>query len=445
MVAAAIIGGAVIGAAGTAYAGSQASGAIEAGSASAAQATLQATMMQIMEIQRQFNYQQQILFPQIQNQYAGQSAIMDLLGLSGGAGDTRTGAGGVYGGAPEGSGRDFQAEMADIDQQIQDVRNNVSGGGGGYTGVRSAIEAQQTIRELEEQRAGVHTEYQTFLQSGGTDLQVPGFPGSGTSQFARGDRGQIIDPNIDQTRLADINTLPDQVRNTLLAGTSLEDDPYAAAVGGRRLAEGAAGTGVYGDVFTESPGYAFQVEEMNRGLERGRSAGGNYGGRAIMEAQRRGQGLAAGEYYNWAAGRERDLGRLGGAEQFDMSRDDEAMYNYLTRRAGDASRLDAAAGQEDALQGVDQQRGDQAYYNLLSQIFGVAGFGDPGSQAVSSSQAAGGAVASAYGQQGSQLSANAQNLGVNQANIGASTTASLNNIFQQMMQSLIASGQFGEQ
>lgn len=65
------------------------------------------------------------------------------------------------------------------------------------------------------------------------------------------------------------------------------------------------------EVFEGTPGYEFQVEEMNRQLERVGSAGGpNIGGRAIMEAQRRAQGLASDDYYNYldAVSREAQFG-----------------------------------------------------------------------------------------------------------------------------------------
>ena len=119
------------------------------------------------------------------------------------------------------------------------------------------------------------------------------------------------------------------------------EDQIRQDVGGRLLAEGAAGQGVYGDVFTESPGYGFQREEMERQLERVGSAGGpNIGGRAVMEAQRRAQGLAAGDYYNWAQGRTQDLTRLAGAESADASRLDATAYNYQGTQQREQARGD---------------------------------------------------------------------------------------------------------
>jgi hypothetical protein len=117
-------------------------------------------------------------------------------------------------------------------------------------------------------------------------------------------------------------------------------------VSSRSLAGGAGGTGVYGAEFEASPGYAFQVEEMGRELDRRNSAGGNYGGRAIMEAQRRAQGLAKGDYYNWAAGRTRDLERQAAAESMDATRLDSAYATDVgrmdTAQYRDISRMDQA-------------------------------------------------------------------------------------------------------
>lgn len=51
------------------------------------------------------------------------------------------------------------------------------------------------------------------------------------------------------------------------------------------------------DLFTESPGYQFQLEEGTKALERGASARGDLlGGRQLKELTRYGQGLASQEY-----------------------------------------------------------------------------------------------------------------------------------------------------
>lgn len=459
-IATAIVGSAVVGAVAVSSASSRAAGAVERGSASAAAATMESTAMQIAEIQRQFDYQQQILAPFVANQYAGQAAYMDLLGIGGGAtaqtgqpppggggpggnvydafqqpdGSYRVGAGGqqMIPGPGGGGERDWDAEMADIDQQIADLKaggiQRTGGGVGGMVG--GAFQIQRDVAALEAQRGQIQADQADYAR-GATARNAPQYPGSGRTSFNRGDRGQFIDPNLDQTRLADNTRLGGQVRSTLQADTDLYGDPFRQDVAGRSLAAGAAATSVYGDVFEASPGYAFQREEMDRATDRVGSAGGNYGGRAIMEAARRSQGLAQGDYYNWAQGRSRDVDRLTGAEATDAGRLDAAGVNYLGRRAGDASRMDAAAAQEDRLMAGDQARGDQAYYNYLAQLSSVGGVGgNPAAQAVNSSAAAGGAVAGAYGSQGQQLAANYQNLGQNQGNIYAGAGAGYNDIIQ---------------
>ncbi len=416
MVAAAIIGSAVVGGVVTTIGASKAAGAAEAGAGAAAAATVESTMLQINEISRQFDYQQALLRPFVQNQYAAQSAYQDLLGIGGGAQATLGPAapGGPGAGAPGGTPQ--YGEYGDVFRGPQ---------GGGY---RTGPEARLQVG------GGGPSAY-------GNQLAPPAYPGPGATQFTRGPSGEFIDPNLDPTRLADINTLPGQVRGSLLADTTLAEDPFRQDVAGRSLAEGAAGTDIYGDVFQESPGFAFQREEMERQLERGRSRGGNYGGRAIIEAQRRAQGLAAGDYYNWAAGRSRDVDRLTGAESRDASRLDAAGVNYLGRRAGDVSRLDAAAAQEDRLLAVDQQRGDQAYYNYLANLGAAGGVGgNPTGQAVASSQAAGGAVAGAYGAQGRGLAGIYSGLGTDQANIYGSQYASYNDIIQGGIYNAVAGG-----
>lgn len=455
-VAIAIGGAAVVGGIATVVGGNRAAGAVEAGAASAAEATVESTRMQLEEIRRQFDYQNDILLPQIQSQYNAQGAFNDLLGISGGA--------------PQQGPQNYQDYLRSV--------GNVPGGGGGGQPGRAELYLQRdgTVRPGGRQnfiQQGVdggpggtlpgtlsEQEWNAQQASGG-----PQFPDSGSTQFQRGPQGEFIDPNLDPTRLADVNTLGDTVRGNLMAGTTAEADPYRNYIDQNRiasatsaedervrragdvtLASGAAGTGVYGDVFTESPGYSFAVEEMNRATDRVGSAGGNYGGRAIIEAQRRAAGLADQEYYNWAGGRERDLGRLGDAERIDIGRGDTALsqyesqrfadvgrgdqayQDYLRRSEYDASRLDAAAGQEDALMAADQSRGDQSYYNYLQQLGMVAGFGGgPAATAVNASQAASGATVGAYAREGGNLSNIYSQLGSDQGNIAWQTAAGVNN------------------
>ena len=309
-----------------------------------------------------------------------------------------------------------------------------------------------------------------------------GTAGGPGGRFRDPETGAFVDPNLDPTRLAEDTALSRSVMENRLAAGDISEDEYnqylrenriAAGTpeedlmiqrtGDVRLAEGAGAQGVYGDVFTESPGYAFQVEEMDRALDRRRSAGGaNIGGRAIMEAQRRAQGLAAGEYYNWAQGRERDLARMMEAEQYDIqrgdlayagyeqqriqdiARQDQGYQDYLRRQQIDVGRMDTAATQEDALRAADQQRQDQAYYNYLNQLAQMAGFGGgPASTAVSASQAAGAQVGGAYGAQGSNLASLYANQGASDANIAWARGAAMNQAIQGGLQNWITAGYAG--
>ena len=475
-IATAIVGSAVIGGVVAGKSASAAAKASAAGAASAAEATIQATSMQVEEIARQFNYQQTILLPQIQQQYMASQAYSDLLNLGTNMTEGQAGLTGGVAGQPASAGP----------------------GGGGPGGAPGMAQAGAPPGGFNFQQWQASQQAQPAVQG------APTPPPPGSTQFQVGDRGEFRDPRLDPTRLADIQNLPAQIQNTLLAGTDQAADPLAqhiagtqiAAptaeedlrfryakdvtnagqtlegdigyqdVAGRRISEGAAGTGVYGEDFEASPGYAFQVEEMNRALDRRGSAGGNYGGRAIMEAQRRAQGLAKGDYYNWAAGRTQDLTRLSAAEAADEARLDTQTGSYLARRGtdigrqdvalagyegqrtadiqrgdvafqdynrrleGDVTRMDAVTAETDRLQGVDIQRGDQQYYNYLSNVGAMAGLGNPAGQAVQASQAAGGAVAGAYGQQGTNLSNIYAQQGTDQANIELGRGANINNAFQ---------------
>lgn len=423
--AAAVVGGALITSYSTKKAGDKASAATKGAAQSSADATIRATEMQIAEITRQFDYQMQILQPQIQQQYNAQQAYSNLLGVSGpsapGAGgaqnyiadDTRgikqqpipAGTGGVkpipgtqytpittdyVPGSdrdpfiPPGAGAVDSAESYDqlnndlqVYQELLEAEQAKTTRRGGRSGERVIGGPDQAvIDDLTSRIAGVQeqlsgtTRPQTALEAG-----APRFPEPDEVTHFGGGGQPFVDPNLDPSKLA----------------------------------EGAAGTGVYGNVFKESPGYGFMVEEMNRATDRVGSAGGpNIGGRALMEANRRAKGLAAGEYYNWAAGRERDLGRLGIAEA------------------------------------SDQQRGDQSYYNYLNAVGGMAGFGGgPAMSAVNVAGAAGAGAASAYGAQGGRLSNIYQDAGISQANIGISTAAGQNNAIQSGISNYITASQAG--
>lgn len=456
-VAAAVVGSGVVGAWASNKSAKSAAGAVEAGAGSAAEATVESTRMQIEEIGRQFNYGQALLRPHVERANRAGARLEDMLGFEGTSAPALPP---VPGSAPP------------------DTRT-------------SSYQARPAPAYRGGQTRSRPTTAEEFTRRTTTGKPSPGFggPGSPTNVLTARqapDGSYFIDPNLDPTRLADVNTFQQSVRDTQLAGTEPGADPFRNYItgnriaadtagesalvrraedvrladlrGDERLAEGAAGTGVYGNKFQASPGYAFQREEMERQLDRVRSRGGNYGGRAVIEAQRRAQGLALGDYYNWAAGRERDLMRRGDAERVDIGRGDqfatydvgrgdaalseyerqrimdqgrgdEAYINYLNRRAGDASRLDAAAAQEDQLIAQDQTRGDQAYYNYLNYLSTVAGSPATG-QAVSSAEAAGAQTAGAYAQQGGNLASIYSRQGSDLANINATRYTNLNNAAQ---------------
>ncbi len=513
---AAIVGGAVIGAGASIYGGKQASKAAERGAASAAEAQIVSTEMQIAELARQFDYQQELLKPLIERQYATGQAYTDLLGVAGpqqrpqfdgargpGVSDDyvsptnaiRMRGGGDVAAAP----RDTAASKADYVKQLQAELGQVP------VQSRRYFQLQDEIREVRGQPAARGWEYRTGtgeappaeagIIEGDLDSGMPRAPGA--TQFRRDETGAFVDPNLDPTRLADVARLPEQIQNTLLAPTSQRDDAYARHIrenplaartaaedprvrraedvtmtgmrGDVRAAEGAAGTGVYGEDFQTSPGYAFAIEEMNRALDRRSSAGGNYGGAAIIEAQRRAKGEADQEYYRWAQGRERDLGRLAQAESYDigrgdtfaasdisrgdvaltgyegqrttdLARGDQAYQDWQRRREGDVTRMDVSTGELDRLTATDQSRQDRAYYNYLNLLSGAAGFGNPTAQGVQSSQVTGGAVAGAYRGEGNALSSIYGQQGINEANIQYQTAANVNNAIQAGLQNWMTRG-----
>ncbi|MGI9251035.1 MAG: hypothetical protein ACR2PR_07530 [Pseudohongiellaceae bacterium] len=472
--AAAVVGGALISSYSSGQAADAAADASSDAAASSAQATIRSTQLQIDEISRQFDYQQSVLQPQVQQQFNAQRAYSDLLGFnSPGLGDAGTP------GPTAREVRDFEelraSDILKAERAIeaaQTARRVKVSGGGHKSGTDEVYENRPDRQALARAQAQLkQAQERTLDGTSGSEAQfgAPGSSGLGGNVFQ--------DPNLDPRRLAETETLSGQVRDTLLAGTGPDDDPYRnyindnrlaadtlgedvvrSDIEGRLLIDGAAGTGVYGDVFNESPGYAFQVEEQNRALERVGSRGGpNIGGRAIMEAQRRAQGLAAGEYYNWAAGRERDLVRAGQAESADagrldsaalrygnlmvqdQQRGDAAYQDYNRRLEGDAARLDSAAARRDALEASDLQRADQSYYNYLDAIARQAGFGGgSAAQAVNASGAAGQSVANAYAQQGGQLAGIYQNEGTSQANIAISQGVAQNNAIQGGIQNWFA-------
>jgi hypothetical protein len=533
VVAAAVVGSTIVGAWSTDRASDRATEATLAGADSAAQAQMYSTDRQIEEIQRQFDYQQQILQPLVQNQYASQGAFLELMGinrnvqmpvdfnsptrntnLSGGGNRTSTGAPTVMGPAnaatgairntlyaqPDGSIRlgssqgpltvgpdpntlprstgqqpprnmlssqmtsdQRRAAMDAINAQLGPIIDQINSLPPGDPRL-PALQAERT--RLGNERANLRsnapagiTAEQFVRQNGVNALNSDYY-----NEFQTGPNGGFIDPNLNQTRLADSTRMESHVRNNLLAAPTVEQDGYfnyiannsvAAnsldddlrfgrardvtnagetlqgddyyqdvagrstygdiasrsvsddisgrsvynAISGRSLADGVASQSIVGEEFQTSPGYEFAVEEMNRALERQNSAGGNYGGRAIMEAQRRAQGLANQDYYNWVSARNAEVNRLVNAEATDIarmdnanisditrmdqanyqdaSRLDQAVFNdasrldaaganYLVRRSQDIARGDQAVDAYVADQRLDTQRQDQAYMNYMA-------------------------------------------------------------------------------
>lgn len=383
-IATAVIGSAVVGGVASYVSGKRASESAEKGAEAAAAATTAGTAAQLDEIKRQWDYQQRILLPQIQEQYNAQRAYSDLLGIGGpttaapGAGQFAPAAGapGTVG-APGAAGalppaaQANAAEIADLQEQLKFQEFATTAGSGGAGTMRRRADARQQADYLRGRIAELQGGGGPGGGAGGDmPLPVMGAPGtSGVGAF-RGPEG-FRDPNLNPALLQ----------------------------------EGAAGTGVYGDVFTESPGYSFAREEMERASDRVRSAGGNFGGRAVMEAQRRAKGLADQEYYNWAAGRTQDLTRLAGAEATDLGRQDEGYYNYL------------------------------------NSIARQAGFGGgPAGTAVSAAGQAGAQAAGAQGAAGARLAGIAGDLGVSQANIDYQQGAGINNALQAGMSNYLTAG-----
>ncbi len=391
-----IVAGAIIGGISSYVTGKSAAKSAEKGAKIAAEASLQATQMQLEEIRRQFDYQQAVLMPRLQQQYAAAGAFSDLLGIGN---NNQVGSSTFSAsvaprpaisstGAPvgPGPGAPGQATTPGLpppttptggSNYVGGPRTGPAAGVGGGTnyvgGPRTGPASNAVTQQQQYAQAGpqapqtVPTWYPPGVSPGPSDLTPPTPPPPGSTNFARDpDAGFFIDPNVNprsQEALARSNE-------------------------------------IYGPEFTESPGYAFQVEEMNRELERGRSAGGNYGGRAIMEGQRRAGGLAAGEFYNYAAGREREVGRIEQGAARDIGRD------------------------------------DQSYQNYLSNLRAMAGFGDVAGQAVSSSAATAGAASSAIGAGGAQRSTIFNTLGGTQADIATSTGTNINNAITAGMQGL---------
>ncbi len=225
-----------------------------------------------------------------------------------------------------------------------------------------------------------------------------------------------------------------------LAGASLADDEVYQSIFGRQRT---------GDSFETSPGYAFAREEMQRGLERQASiGGGNVSGAAMIEAQRRAQGLANQDYYNWmdrrmaedrglnaaaeafSGRRQFDIARgdmaVGDArrrEELDQARGDAAMQDFLNRRTGQIGREDAAVNENLRQQRLDQQIQQQNYLNRIAQLSAMAGVGSNSvGQAVDAAGRTGQSMAGIYGQAGNTLGQVGAQNALTQGQIAAGVT-----------------------
>jgi hypothetical protein len=286
----------------------------------------------------------------------------------------------------------------------------------------------------------------------------------------RDENGAFIDPNTDQTKQADnvaANPLAGPIEDDLminrtndvrLATENADDDQYIQNIRDNQLATDeftdddffnfTQDTAITTADFQESPGYDWTREEMQREQDRKNSAGGNYGGRAMMEATRRAGGIANTEYYNWADLRAGDLARQDsavgdwqGRTVIDAGREDNAYENWINRGSADVQRGDLAyadyqsrtnqdVGRMDQANYYDQGRQDHNYYNYLDNLGRAAGFGNAVGQFAGASQSFGGATAGVYGNQGSQLSGNYSNLGNNLAGVEYQSASDMNSALQ---------------
>lgn len=315
---------------------------------------------------------------------------------------------------------------------------------------RQFDEQMKMLAPLIQKQYGASSAFAKMLGFDRFNPETGEFDGTGFDMDG-GPGGSFRDQNLDPTRFgaetardtelgrhAFENTLaaPDPTQDlamrradeTRLAAPTMAQDPRFAF---------AQDTAVVGDDFRTSPGYEFSVEQGQREVDRKNSAGGNYGGRALMEATRRMQGEADQEYYNWVQARHGDLARQDqaaaayqGREATDVARGDAAMDNYFGRRAGDVTRQDQAIAQNQAMGQYDVQRQDQAYYNYLQSVGGAAGIQGSVNQGVAASGAAGAGIANAYGNQGGRLASIYQGLGQDRANIAMGTTANVNQSIQ---------------
>ena len=467
MVAAAVVGSAVVGGVVAHRAGERAAEATEAGTTAAVDAQLEATRLQIGEVQRQFDYQSQLLQPFVASQLGARQRFNQLLGITPAEGLPAPPGVGAPAALPAPTGPTAPrfregGRGGMIGQALNEVtRRRIEAGLDPYTGQPAPGDA------------GLAPELAPTREVPGGKISGAGFPGGQPGPVTiDGATGQVIDgvsprggggyydylqggfrdPNLADIRLGRATAAETElgafVRNTPLAGRTPEEDLAIRRAEDVRLAapggyaqdprfQFAQGTEIVGGDFQTSPGFEFSMEQAQREVERRQSRGGGYGGRALVEAQRRAQGEANQEYYNYVAARQAELARQDAAlaayqdrERFDVARGDVALESYFGRRAGDVTRYEDAIARNQALQQYDVQRQDQGYYNYLGQVGAAAGLNVGAPQAVAASQAAGGRVGSAYGQQGGTLASLYSGQGSQLAGIEAGSLAGVNQAVQ---------------
>lgn len=447
-VAVAVVGSAVVGGVMSNKAASKASKASAAGAAGAADATIESTRMQIEEIARQFDYQQEVLRPFVQNQQRAAQAYSNLLGYS---------------------SEQLPAPPSSMPAQQSSAPTIRPGGGSSGRDMIFGPPRPSFGGGAPKPSNGVTIDGRTgeVIGRDGRPFRDPNvnYFALGRESAADTELGRAVRDNRLAAPTAAGDELVGYVDRTGLArgagadsGVRRAEDVRLATPGGFAMDprfQFARDTAVVGDSFEASPGYGFTVEQAMREVERRHSAGGNYGGRALLEAQRRAEGEAAKEYYNWVGARHADLSRQDAAiaryqdfeaadvgrgdvalgdyrrrEELDLARGDAAYENFLGRRAMDVQRGDQAIAENTRLTQYDLQRQDQAYYNYLASLGGAAGLHVGAPQAVASSSAAGAATAGAYAQQGGQLAAIYGQRGQDEANIQLGRYANINSALQ---------------
>lgn len=335
--------------------------------------------------------------------------------------------------------------------------------------MRRQFDAQMDLLQpMIDAQYGAQQFFAEVLGFGSWNAESGEWEGGGPQGMGFGGPDGFMDPNLSGQQFgyddAEDSPYMQLVRNSLLAGMTPDQD---LAI--QRANETALGTdyrndprfqfaqetgNIVGEDFQSSPGYEFAVEQMQREVDRKNSAGGgNYGGRALLEAQRRAKGLADQDYYSWVGARRQDLSRQDYAlntavgdsrrrEELNLARGDTALGDYFRRLQGDTGRLDAAFTRNQELGIDDRGRRDQSYYNYLNMLMGQANTGAV-DRGVGSSASTAAGVAGAYGNQGNYLAQIWQNYGNNQGNIAIGEGQGYNNAFQGALSNWLFAQQAG--